>query len=149
MDVKALEHALAYAKGAPDKIALVVLKDAVERFLQTPVSNPAPKSEPRNQMSTEESRRIFDMIRNWPKPEQGCPDCGAPAGVPHFCPGKRHNTGIEYWMNQPRAMTNPKVETVLLSGSGDDLTSRGMGVGHGQGFGSSRINLSAAQGRGR
>ncbi|MFW3388622.1 UNVERIFIED_CONTAM: hypothetical protein RF648_21810 [Kocuria sp. CPCC 205274] len=125
MDVQHLELALRYAKTASDPVALTVLKDAVERFLGAQKRASSPKQQPSNQ-NTQKWPEVLDQLTRRTIQRSGCPACGCPDGVPHFCTGRptHPSTGIEYWMNQPTSVMINR-----LVGSGDDLTSRGMGNG--------------------
>lgn len=125
MDVKALQKALDYANGVPDLIALTVLKDAVERFLRAQASNPAPKKEPGNQNPVKWPEGLDDLVKRFPQRRSGCPACGCPDGVPHYCTGRpmHTTTGIEYWLNQATA------------GAADEQRIGGQGISIGSGKG--------------
>lgn len=122
MNIKELEYVLNALPSLDKEAGYLALKAAVKDYISSQKVYPvAPKKEPGKHDHSEFFKRLRELNRR-----SGCPACGAPDGVPHYCPGPGHrgNTGIEYWMNQPTAM----------------------GVAHGQRVGGFGAGISGAEG---
>lgn len=94
-DLNALKQALRFAKTQPDQMALYVLKNAVELFIEAQDKESSDKA--KENLLKMMHKNNADMI------PQRCPKCGIPGA--HYCTGKHPVSGIEYWMNQPRMIT--------------------------------------------